>query len=110
MESSCQNLYPGLKLTQCSDFKVLKGIVFDSELQDSYTLNLKRKKSESKDELVLDAKISGSMGSKPRFHYSCQLKLQIRGNSESTGEDPRNWDIREETPIDGKVLKRYGGL
>ena len=110
MESTCQNLYPGLKLTQCSDFKVLKGIVFDSELQDSYTLNLKRKKSESKDELVLDAKISSSMGSKPRFHYSCQLKLQTRGNSESTGEDPKNWDIREETPIDGKVFYENGTL
>ena len=111
MESTCQKIYPGLMLTQCTDFKVLKGIVFNSELQDSYNLYLKKISSESDDAIKLEAKISSTHGSKSRFHYSCQLELEPQDQG-GIDENPEygDCDIKTENPVDGKAFYENGTL
>lgn len=74
MSSAAEQIYRGYRYFGFDNYKVLKGIVFDDTLADSYTLELKEV-SKSADEIVLDAMIRSESNGKPRFHYSARLTL-----------------------------------
>ncbi|RMG74954.1 MAG: SDR family NAD(P)-dependent oxidoreductase [Chloroflexi bacterium] len=76
MSSTAEGLYPGFKTFGFEDYRVLKGIVFDDELADSYILELKET-AKAADEITLEAKVSSHPPSSklPRFHYSTRLFL-----------------------------------
>ncbi len=74
--NTAAGLYPGFKAYAFEDYRVLKGIIFDETLADSYIMEItERQKS---DELIeIEAKVSSHPADSklPRFHYSTKLKL-----------------------------------
>ena len=82
--NTCEQLYPGYKFFSCSKFRVLKGIVFDDNLADKYTLDLTVTNSNS-EEIEFKAKIwSKDKNSKIRYHFSIEIKLIYKINSSFT--------------------------
>lgn len=79
MGNSSEQTYPGYKAFAFEDYRVLKGIVFDDEFSEDFTLELKEV-SKDAEQITLDAKISSQpAGSKlPRFHYSARLFLRTQ--------------------------------
>lgn len=77
--NSCEQLYPGYTFFSIEDFKVLKGIVFDSSLSPEYTLDLKEISKEPERQVTFEALIT-SQGAKgpPRYHYSLKVGLARR--------------------------------
>ena len=73
--NACEQINRGYKLASFSNYRVLKGIVFDESFADEYMLDLKAISSNA-DALVFDAMIhSLSKEGKPRFHYNTQVRL-----------------------------------
>ena len=87
MANACEQLYPGYKFFSCSNFRVLKGIVFDKNLADKYTLDLIVTNSNS-EEIEFKAKIwSEDKNSKIRYHFSTELKLISKIDSSFSYKD-----------------------
>jgi len=75
LANTCEQLYPGYRFLSCHNFKVLKGIVFDETLSQSYILDLERQKTES-EEIDFNALLwSEGNRSISHYHYRCQIKL-----------------------------------
>jgi len=74
ISNTAEQTHPGYHYTGFENYKVLKGIVFDETLADSYTLELKEV-SKSAQRIEIDAMISSTVNGKPRFHYSARLIL-----------------------------------
>ncbi|MBW4433620.1 MAG: SDR family NAD(P)-dependent oxidoreductase [Pelatocladus maniniholoensis HA4357-MV3] len=75
--NTCEQLYPGYKIFSCSNFKVLKGIVFDKTQPTEYILDLQEISKNDVDEIQFDAKIwSKNLEGKTRYHFSSQLKIK----------------------------------
>jgi NAD(P)-dependent dehydrogenase (short-subunit alcohol dehydrogenase family) len=72
----CEQLYPGYTFFSCGDYRVLKGIVFDETVADTYTLDLKEA-TKNEDEIAFDTLIwSTTPNGKQRFHYRSQVVLR----------------------------------
>ena len=85
--NTCEQLYPGYKFFSCSNFRVLKGIVFDKNLAKKYSLNLSITNSNS-EKVEIQAKIwSEDKDSKIRYHFSTELKLISKIDSSFTYKD-----------------------
>jgi hypothetical protein len=78
MGNTVEQLYPGYKFAKYTDYKVLKGIVFDETLADDYVLDLKEtSKSDAEGIITFDAMIwSSTPEGKARYHYSAHLILR----------------------------------
>jgi acyl transferase domain-containing protein len=75
--NTCEQLYPGYKSFNCSNFKVLKGIVFDDNLASEYTLDLQEISKNDATEIEFDAKIwSSNREGKIRYNFSSRLQIQ----------------------------------
>lgn len=80
MANTCEQLYPGYHFFQCLNLKVLKGIVFDASLAEEYHVEITEIKKSPLDNKI-DLKVliwSETEIEKPRYHYSCQIRLQRR--------------------------------
>jgi hypothetical protein len=77
MIDACQRRHPGYRLRRCDGFQVLKGIVFDEQLAERYSLDLaETARSEPEGLMRLDALVSSSAGAgRPRFHYRASIEL-----------------------------------
>ena len=74
--NTCEQLYPGYTFFNCSNFKVLKGIVFDSNLADKYILDIEKKLIKDSQVVDFNAKIwSKDKNDKFRYHFSTELTL-----------------------------------
>jgi acyl transferase domain-containing protein len=108
MSSTAEQIYRGYRYYGFDNYKVLKGIVFDETLADSYTLELKEI-SKTADEIVLDAMIRSESNGKPRFHYSAQLTL-----ARTIPPPPQHTTVidpdAEKAPIPGQRLYTDGTL
>lgn len=72
----CEQLYPGYHFFSCTNFKILKGIVFDKNLASEYILELKEITKTDSGEIEFESKIwSKTQTDKVRYHYTAQLKL-----------------------------------
>ncbi len=76
MANAAEQIYPGFLAFGFEDYRVLKGIIFDDELAEEYTLELQEASKDTQN-ITLDAKISSqpAHAKLPRFHYSARLFL-----------------------------------
>lgn len=72
--NTCEQLYPGYKFFSCSNYKVLKGIVFD-EIAKEYILDLKEIHKSAEGEIDFEALLWSDGKGIPRYHYSAQIKI-----------------------------------
>jgi hypothetical protein len=80
--NTCEQLYPGYTFFSYSNFKVLKGIVFDANLADKYILDLAKNGTDKSQNLKFDAKIwSKNKAGKIRYHFSSQLEITCKKNN-----------------------------
>lgn len=74
--NTCEQLYPGYQFSSCSNYKVLKGIIFEPTTPVEYTLEL-QETSKNNIGIEFDAKIwSKNSDGKIRYHFSTQLNLK----------------------------------
>ncbi|MFS0516071.1 SDR family NAD(P)-dependent oxidoreductase [Nostoc sp. UIC 10607] len=75
--NACEQIYPGYKAFSCTNYKVLKGLIFDDNLPTEYTLELQEVAKNDISEIDFDAKIwSKTPEGKIRYHFSSQMKLK----------------------------------
>jgi NAD(P)-dependent dehydrogenase (short-subunit alcohol dehydrogenase family) len=105
--NTAEQLYPGYTLHTFHNYRVLKGIVFDETLADSYMLDLKEQEH-TDDEIALDALIwSATPNGKQRYHYSGQVRLRREPAPSPIYE---TFDLTESHVLDGAELYRDGTL
>ncbi|ARV57928.1 polyketide synthase [Nostocales cyanobacterium HT-58-2] len=69
--NSCEELYPGYRLFNYTDFKVLKGIYFTETLANEYILDLQETAKTDSQEIIFQAKIwSKTPEGKINYHFS----------------------------------------
>jgi NAD(P)-dependent dehydrogenase (short-subunit alcohol dehydrogenase family) len=108
MANACEQLYRGYHFFAFSNYRVLKGIVFDDTLADEYMLELKDV-SKNADEIVIDAMVhSQSPQGKMRFHYSTTIMLRSHLPPAPTLEPPSEPSNSQE--IDGAQFYQDGTL
>ena len=74
--NTCENLYPGYRLFNCTNFKILKGIVFDENFVDEYVLEIQEiSKNNSSQEIDVSARITSEKSQKLRFNFSGEFKF-----------------------------------
>ncbi|MDZ8260001.1 SDR family NAD(P)-dependent oxidoreductase [Nostoc sp. ChiQUE01b] len=75
--NASEQLYPGYRLSNYQDFKVLKGITFNETLAKEYILEIEEISKVNLEKIELKAKISSkNPEGKTHFHFSAQLNLQ----------------------------------
>ncbi|MDH6059829.1 SDR family NAD(P)-dependent oxidoreductase [Chrysosporum bergii ANA360D] len=75
--NTCEELYPGYQLLNYTDFKVLKGIVFNQNELPPYTLEITEVRK-SQEEITLNTKIySQTSTGKTYYHFSARVNLHI---------------------------------
>ena len=80
--NTCEQIYPGYTFTTCSNYKVLKGIVFDDGLADKYILDIEKKAANNSSNINFNAKIwSKDKAGKIRYHFSTKLRLTSQKNT-----------------------------
>lgn len=88
MANGCEQLYPGYRLIECQDVKVLKGIIFEKNSPEEFFLEIDeiRKSNQAVD---CNTKVySIDSKNKQVFHYSSQIKL-----SQSAPQETRYTDF-----------------
>ncbi|MBE9189732.1 SDR family NAD(P)-dependent oxidoreductase [Gloeocapsopsis crepidinum LEGE 06123] len=74
--NTCEQLYPGYQFSNCRNYKVLKGIIFEPTTPIEYTLEL-QETNKNNIGVEFDAKIwSKNLEGKTRYHFSTQLTLK----------------------------------
>ncbi|MEH2181461.1 SDR family NAD(P)-dependent oxidoreductase [Nostoc sp.] len=77
MINTCEQLYPGYRLFNHKDFKILKGITFNESLAKEHTLEIEEISKVSLENIEVKAKIwSKNLKGKTHYHFSAQLNLQ----------------------------------
>ncbi|MFM6308372.1 MAG: SDR family NAD(P)-dependent oxidoreductase, partial [Dolichospermum sp.] len=77
MTNACEQIYPGFTAFIASDFKVLKGIVFDETLANEYVLEIQELAKHENQQIEFAAKISSETpDGKIRYHFSTNLILK----------------------------------
>ncbi|MEH2022990.1 SDR family NAD(P)-dependent oxidoreductase [Nostoc sp.] len=75
--NASEQLYPGYRLFNYQDFKVLKGITFNETLAKEHILEIEEISKVNLERIELKAKISSkNPEGKIHFHFSAQLNLQ----------------------------------
>ena len=75
--NACEQQYPGYRLFNYQDFKVLKGITFNETLAKEHILEIEEISKVNLERIELKAKIwSKNPEGKIHFHFSAQLNLQ----------------------------------
>jgi NAD(P)-dependent dehydrogenase (short-subunit alcohol dehydrogenase family) len=107
MTNTCEQMYPGYKFFGYDDYRVLKGIVFDETLADSYTLDLNEVEKGS-EQILFDAMIwSETRDGKRRYHYKGNLMLR---NQLPEAPIYTMFDKTENYVMEGDELYRSGVL
>ncbi|MBX9253647.1 SDR family NAD(P)-dependent oxidoreductase [Desmonostoc muscorum CCALA 125] len=93
--NACEQLYPGYRLFNYQDFKVLKGITFNESLAKEHILEIEEISKVNHEKIELKAKIwSKNPEGKIHYHFSAQLNLQrqipIAPTYESLNLEPDN--------------------
>ncbi len=74
--NACEQLYPGYNFFSISNYKVLKGIVFDDSLADEYVLDLKETAKTHAGEIDFSALIySKNKNGRTAYHYTANVRL-----------------------------------
>jgi len=74
--NTCENLFPGYRVFSCSDFKVLKGIIFKEDLAKTHIIQLQEIYKDNHYEIDISAKVwSKNFAGKIHYHFSAKVKL-----------------------------------
>jgi NADP-dependent 3-hydroxy acid dehydrogenase YdfG len=110
MVNGCEEIYPGYRYFSCQDFKVLKGITFNSTLAHEHILEI-REVSKSDGEFVeFQTKIlSKTPEGRTHYHFSSLIKL-VRNIPEAPIY--KSMDLREDNIVTttGKGFYQNGDL
>ncbi|MGB1288806.1 MAG: KR domain-containing protein, partial [Aggregatilineales bacterium] len=106
MASGCEDLYPGYVFVRSDGYRVFKGIVFDEQNSDTYTLEIQELKRET-DEIVLKTMIASDNNGRKRFHYGAEIKLHPSAPDVPVFAD---FDLTERDPQPGAQYYRNGTL
>jgi NAD(P)-dependent dehydrogenase (short-subunit alcohol dehydrogenase family) len=75
LANTCEQLYPGYRFHTAEHYRVLKGIVFDANCPEEFTVEVTREAGEA-ERLVCEAKVlSTTPDGRTRYHYSARLTL-----------------------------------
>ena len=99
--NTCESLNPDYQFYSVSDYRVFKGIVFDDQSPEEYSMEL-QELEKSPDALIIGGKISSELpDGKIRFHYQAQIELR-----KTLPERPKiaAFNLKKENPIDGATL------
>ncbi|WP_225894162.1 SDR family NAD(P)-dependent oxidoreductase [Atlanticothrix silvestris] len=78
MIHACEELYPGYKYFSASDFKVLKGVIFNNTLANEHILELQEVAKNNSESLEIQAKIlAKNHEGKIYYHFCALIKLVI---------------------------------
>jgi polyketide-type polyunsaturated fatty acid synthase PfaA len=106
MADACEKLYPGYKFLRCDDYRLFKGIIFDGNESNDYTLEIEESRKE-KGTIDFSVLIS-SNGSKKRVnHYGAKITL-TGSKVETQYYDKFNRDEKDKT--DGNIYYEDGTL
>ncbi|MEA5503215.1 SDR family NAD(P)-dependent oxidoreductase [Halotia wernerae UHCC 0503] len=76
MIHACEKLYPGYRYFSSSDFKVLKGIIFNETLTNEHTLELQEVAKNNSESIEIQAKIlAKNCEGKVYYHFCALIKL-----------------------------------
>jgi NAD(P)-dependent dehydrogenase (short-subunit alcohol dehydrogenase family) len=109
--NACEQLYPGYKFFNISNYKVLKGIVFDQSLADEYVLELKESLKTPTGEVEFDALI-WSINPKGRkiYHYTAGVRLAANLPEAPTEQLPQEIFGDPDEEMNGQKLYEEGIL
>ncbi len=113
MIDACEQVIPGYKMSNCKNFKVLNGIVFDKTLADKYSLELEEVDCENRNYIEIEVKVSSkarSLNSNKnvsRFHYSTRVRL---GNQIQKAKKLKIIDFNETHNLSGSSFYNNGTL
>jgi len=107
MINACEDMATGYTFYKAEDYNVLKGIVFDEALADSYTLDL-TETAKSSDGVTFACKVrSITPQGKPRYHYSATIHLR---HKLPVPPVYAGLDLSAKNPLDGASLYTDGTL
>jgi NAD(P)-dependent dehydrogenase (short-subunit alcohol dehydrogenase family) len=108
--NACEGLFPGYLAFRAEDVHVLKGIVFDDSLADSYVLDLKEvRRDDEAGEVVCDGLIwSQTPAGQTRYHYRARVAVCCNMHGAPEYDDLQLTE--NEHAIDGALLYRNGTL
>ena len=79
MADTCEQLYPGFRFSGCTDYQVLKGIVFDNTLADEYVLDAVESPGSDSKKMAFETLVWSRNGEgKTRYHYRAHITLLRR--------------------------------
>ena len=106
MCSSCENLYPGFQFVRSDGYRVFKGVVFDENAAEDYTLNVQEISREA-GQVALKTTISSEQNGKPRFHFGTTVILEP-----SVPDAPlfEGFDLSDTAALNGAEFYRNGKL
>lgn len=110
MVNGCEEIYPGYRYLSCQDFKVLKGITFNSSLASEYILEIKELSKNDGDFVEFQTKIlSKTPEGKTHYHFSSLIKLVRNMPAAPIYE---TMDLREDNIVNirGKDFYQNGDL
>ena len=106
----CEQLYPGYSFFSCQNFKVLKGIIFESNLVKEYNLDIQEVAKPDNNTIELEVKVFSLNSQQKRlYHFSIRLKLQ---HKKPVAPVVRSLEVTEENPVysDPSSLYQNGEL
>ncbi len=110
MVNGCEEIYPGYRYFSCQDFKVLKGITFNSTLAHEHILEIREVSKSDGDFVEFQTKIlSKTPEGRTHYHFSSLIKLV-----KNMPEAPiyKSMDLREDNIVTttGKGFYQNGDL
>ncbi len=109
MSDTCERLCPGYRAFRWAGVQVLKGIVFDETLADSYRMECRELHGdETDDERCFDVVLAGaSRTGQTRYHYRARLSLRLSIPPPPVFHD---FDLAENGALEGATLYADGTL
>ncbi|MEA5576664.1 SDR family NAD(P)-dependent oxidoreductase [Anabaena sp. UHCC 0451] len=110
MVNGCEEIYPGYRYFSCQDFKVLKGITFNSSLAHEHILEIQEVAKKDGDFVEFQTKIlSKTPEGRTHYHFSSLIKL-VRNMPEAPIYE--SMDFREDNIVTttGKGFYQNGDL
>jgi len=106
----CEQRYPGYRFDRLDEYRVLKGIVFDESIAESYTLLLEET-TKTNAEIGFNARIySRNAAGKVFYHYSSRVRLVSQSASDDTQIEPTPVPYLPGDGIPGSTLYQDGTL
>lgn len=107
--NTCEEMYPGYRLFNYTDFRILKGITFNHTLAQEHTLEIEEVEKINGEKIVVKAKIwSKNPAGKVHYHFSAELNLH-REIPQPPSYESINLNLDDIISDTGKDFYQHGG-